>query len=38
MCRFVIYKRREMFMSDLLTRSERSLIQQSFRVRVRPVP
>lgn len=33
MCRFLVYKGREMFMSDLLTRSAQSLIQQSFKAR-----
>ena len=38
MCRFVIYKGREIFMSDLLTRAEQSLIQQSFKARERKEP
>jgi len=33
MCRFLVYKGREMFMSDLLTKSAQSLIQQSFKAR-----
>ena len=38
MCRFVAYKGRDIFMSDLLTRSARSLIQQSFKAREREEP
>jgi glutamine amidotransferase len=38
MCRFVVYKGREMFMSDLLTKSEQSLIRQSFKARERKEP
>ncbi|MFZ5914081.1 MAG: class II glutamine amidotransferase [Pseudomonadota bacterium] len=38
MCRFLVYKGREMFMSDLLTRSSRSLIQQSFKAREHAEP
>lgn len=33
MCRFLVYKGRDMFMSDLLIRAEQSLIQQSFKAR-----
>lgn len=38
MCRFLVYKGREMFMSDLITRAEQSLIQQSFKARERKEP
>jgi ergothioneine biosynthesis protein EgtC len=38
MCRFLIYKGREMFMSDLITKSEQSLIRQSFKARERAEP
>lgn len=38
MCRFLVYKGREMFMSDLLIRAEQSLIQQSFKSREREEP
>lgn len=38
MCRFLIYKGREMLMGDLLTRSDRSLIKQSFKARERAEP
>jgi ergothioneine biosynthesis protein EgtC len=38
MCRFLVYKGPEMFMSDLLTRSEQSLIRQSFKAREREEP
>lgn len=38
MCRFVVYKGAEMFMSDLLTRSEQSLIRQSYKARERKEP
>lgn len=38
MCRFLIYKGPEMLMSDLLTRSEQSLIRQSFMARERAEP
>lgn len=38
MCRFLVYKGPEMFMSDLLTKSEQSLIQQSFKAREREEP
>jgi ergothioneine biosynthesis protein EgtC len=38
MCRFVAYKGHEIFLSDLLTRSEQSLIRQSYRSRERKEP
>lgn len=38
MCRFLAYKGREMFMSDLLIRSNQSLIRQSFQARERAEP
>ena len=38
MCRFLIYKGREMFMSDLITKPEQSLIRQSFKARERQEP
>lgn len=38
MCRFMIYHGRAMFMSDLLTRSEQSLIRQSYQAREREEP
>lgn len=38
MCRFLAYKGREIFMSDLLMRSEQSLIRQSFKAREREEP
>ena len=38
MCRFLVYKGREIFMSDLLTHSEQSLILQSHRARERQEP
>lgn len=38
MCRFVIYKGRQMRMSDLLTESSQSLIHQSFGAREREEP
>ena len=38
MCRFLVYKGRDMFMSDLLIRAEQSLIQQSFKSREREEP
>ena len=38
MCRFLVYKGREMFMSDLLTKAEQSLIMQSFKAREREEP
>lgn len=38
MCRFLIYKGPEMFMSDLITESEQSLIRQSFKARERAEP
>lgn len=38
MCRFLVYKGREMLMSDLLTRADRSLILQSFKARERAEP
>lgn len=38
MCRFLAYKGRQIFMSDLLTRSEQSLIRQSFKAREREEP
>lgn len=38
MCRFLVYRGRELFLSDLLTRSEQSLIRQSFKAREREEP
>jgi ergothioneine biosynthesis protein EgtC len=38
MCRFLVYKGRDMLLSDLLTRSEQSLIRQSFKAREREEP
>ncbi len=38
MCRFLVYKGREMFMSALLMKSEQSLIRQSFKAREREEP
>lgn len=38
MCRFLAYKGRQIFLSDLLTRSEQSLIRQSFHARERKEP
>lgn len=38
MCRFVVYKGNEMLMADLLTRSDRSLIRQSYDARERQEP
>ncbi len=38
MCRFLVYRGREIFMSDLLIRSEQSLIRQSFKAREREEP
>lgn len=38
MCRFLIYKGREMFMSDLVIKSEQSLIRQSFKAREHAEP
>ena len=38
MCRFLIYRGRGMFMSDLLTKADRSLIHQSFKAREREEP
>lgn len=38
MCRFLVYKGTEMIMSDLLVKSERSLIRQSFKARERKEP
>lgn len=38
MCRFLVYKGHEMFMSDLLIHAEQSLIQQSFKSREREEP
>ena len=38
MCRFVVYRGRELFMSDLITESDRSLILQSFKAREREEP
>ena len=38
MCRFVAYRGHEIFMSDLLIRSSRSLILQSYRAREREEP
>jgi glutamine amidotransferase len=38
MCRFLAYKGREIFLSDLLTRPAESLIRQSFKAREREEP
>lgn len=38
MCRFVVYKGNDMLMADLLTRSDRSLIRQSYDARERSEP
>lgn len=38
MCRFLVYKGREMLMSDLLMRSEQSLTRQSYKARERKEP
>ena len=38
MCRFLIYRGREVFLSDLLTESDQSLIKQSFKARERAEP
>jgi glutamine amidotransferase len=38
MCRFLAYKGREIFMSDLLMKSEQSLILQSYKARERKEP
>jgi ergothioneine biosynthesis protein EgtC len=38
MCRFLVYCGREVFLSDLITRSEQSLIRQSFKARERKEP
>lgn len=38
MCRFVLYRGSELLMADLLTRSDRSLIRQSFDARERTEP
>ncbi|MCA8959656.1 MAG: class II glutamine amidotransferase [Planctomycetes bacterium] len=38
MCRFLVYKGREIFMSDLITRPEHSLIHQSFKAEERKEP
>lgn len=38
MCRFLVYKGPQMLLSDLLTRSEQSLIRQSFKARERQEP
>jgi len=38
MCRFFIYKGREAFMSDLLMKSEQSLIMQSYKAKERKEP
>jgi len=38
MCRFLVYKGRTITMSDLLTKSEQSLIMQSFKARERKEP
>ena len=38
MCRFLAYKGHEIFLSDLLTRSEQSLIRQSYHAREREEP
>jgi ergothioneine biosynthesis protein EgtC len=38
MCRLLVYRGRDILMSDLLTRAEQSLIRQSFRAREREEP
>ncbi len=38
MCRFLVYKGREMFMSDLLLNADRSLIVQSYKAKERTEP
>ena len=38
MCRFLVYKGRDMLMSDLLTKADQSLIMQSFKARERQEP
>lgn len=38
MCRFLVYRGREVLLSDLLTRSEQSLIRQSFKAQEREEP
>ncbi|MEK9660225.1 MAG: hypothetical protein VW644_00555 [Alphaproteobacteria bacterium] len=38
MCRFLVYKGREILMSDLLTRADHSLIMQSYHARERAEP
>ena len=38
MCRFLVYKGREMFMSDLLLKAEQSLVMQSYKAREREEP
>ena len=38
MCRFLVYAGREIYLADLITRSEQSLIRQSFRAREREEP
>lgn len=38
MCRFLVYKGREMFMSDLLVKPEQSLIIQSYKAKEREEP
>lgn len=38
MCRFLVYKGREIFMSDLLLESEQSLIRQSYKAKEREEP
>lgn len=38
MCRFLVYRGPEIFLSDLLTRSEQSLIRQSYQAREREEP
>jgi glutamine amidotransferase len=38
MCRFLVYKGREMFMSDLLLKAEQSLIMQSYKAKERKEP
>lgn len=38
MCRFVVYKGRELLMADLLTRPKHSLIKQSYDARERREP
>ena len=35
MCRFLAYRGSDMFMSDLITQSEQSLIRQSYKARER---